>query len=74
MNSFNIKISQLNPLGAISGQDFFPIDQSSSLTTYRTDVNALNTWFSVSGSAYYAIDSVSSSYALTSSYSPESIS
>ena len=54
MSNIDIKISQLNPLGQISGSDFFPIVQSSSLTTYRADIQSLNAWFSVSGSASYA--------------------
>lgn len=55
MPNVDIKISQLNPLPvALSGKDFFPIDQSSSLTTFRTDINSLNTWFAASGSASYA--------------------
>jgi hypothetical protein len=66
-----IKISQLNPLGTLSRYDFFPIDQSSSLTTFRTDINTLNTWFAASGSASY---SSTSSYTVSASYVKNSVS
>jgi hypothetical protein len=66
-----IKISQLNPLGTLSQYDFFPVDQSSSLTTYRTDINTLNTWFSVSGSASYSTTASYVENAVSASYVPD---
>lgn len=54
MPNIDIKISQLSKSPPISGSDFFPIVQSSSLVTYRSDITTLNTWFAASGSASYA--------------------
>jgi hypothetical protein len=60
-----IKISELIklPVSSISGDDYFPLVDSASKTTYRTDLTDFNTWLAASGS------SISASYALTSSYS-----
>lgn len=62
MSNIDIKISQLGKLNTISGSDFFPIVQSSSLGTYRVDINTLNTWLAASGSASYANQSNTASY------------
>ena len=64
----DIKISELVPLTSIRDGDFFPIVNSGSLTTYRTDIATLNAWMTVSGSA------LSSSHANTSSYVKVSVS
>lgn len=77
-----IKISELNTFPALlKTEDFFPIDRSSSLLTYRAtlgQLQALLTTGSFSGSligtASWANNAVSSSYAITSSYSANSIS
>ncbi len=77
-----IKISELNPLNIVLAEDFFPLVESSSLTTYRVDITTLNNWMAVSGSslsasyapfsqafqssASWASQSLSSSYALIS--------
>lgn len=42
----NIKISELNQIPFISSKDFFPMDQSSSLTTYRGSVEQLQSFLS----------------------------
>lgn len=70
MADTNIKISQLNPLGTLSRYDFFPVDQSSSLTTFRTDINTLNTWFAASGSASYSSTASYVKNAVSASYVP----
>ena len=45
MATSSIKISQLAAISSITNADFFPIDQSSSLTTYRGTVSQLGTLF-----------------------------
>ncbi len=67
----SVKISELTPLSIVSDLDFFPLVQSSSMTTYQADILTLNGWFRVSGSAVsasWASASLSSSNARTSSY------
>jgi len=80
--SGTIKISELNTFPALlTTEDFFPIDKSSSLLTYRATLGQLQTLLSTGsfsgsliGSSSYAtnsniaISATSSSYALTSSY------
>lgn len=73
-----IKISQLSSfVGALSSSDFFPIDQSSSLTTYRASLSQLKSFtctgsFTGSvtgeliGTASWANKSISASYATAS--------
>ena len=71
----SIKISELDNLGIVLTQDFFPLVESSSLTTFRVSIQTLNGWFSVSGSCLTAswasrsFSSVSSSWASSSIYS-----
>jgi hypothetical protein len=77
-----IKISELNTFPALlKTEDFFPIDRSSSLLTYRATLGQLQTLLSTGsfsgsliGTASWANNSISSSYALTSSYSRNTIS
>ena len=68
--STSIPISKLNPLSIISGSDFFPLVQSSSLTTFRVDVDTLRNYDhtgSFTGSFYGVLVPFppTSSYALT---------
>ena len=46
MPTTSIKISQLDPIPSLSGNDFFPIDQSSSIKTYRASLTQLQNLFS----------------------------
>jgi len=55
----NIKVSELNRLNVLTADDFFPVVDSGSMTTYRTDVNTINDWMAASGSC------LSASYAPT---------
>lgn len=41
-----IKISELSAISSVTASDFFPLDQSSSLTTYRASVTQLGTYLS----------------------------
>lgn len=69
--SGSIKISELSPISNIAFEDFFPLDKSSSLTTYRANFSVLNGLMSSSGSvlsASWASSSISSSYSFTASY------
>ena len=50
----SIKISELNDISIIKHDDFFPIVDSGSLTTYRVSVDELNAWWGASGSASIA--------------------
>jgi len=65
----SVKISQLRDLPLISSDDFFPLVDSGSLTTYHADFNDVNAWLKLYGSASWATSSISSSYARTSSFS-----
>ena len=75
-----IKISELNTFpSALTTVDFFPIDKSSSLLTYRATLGQLQSLLSTGsfsgsliGTASVANNALSSSYALTSSYSNSS--
>ena len=69
--SNNVKISQLNDYTVIpiTGSDFFPLVQSSSLTTYKISVNNVNAWLAQNGSASYSTNAVSASYVKSSSIS-----
>jgi hypothetical protein len=77
-----IKISELNTFPALlKTEDFFPIDRSSSLLTYRATLGQLQTLLSTGsfsgsliGTSSWANNSISSSYAITSSYSRNTIS
>lgn len=46
MPTTSIKISQLDPIVSLTGSDFFPIDQSSSIKTYRASLTQLQNLFS----------------------------
>ena len=46
MSTTSIKISQLDPIPNLTGSDFFPIDQSSSIKTYRASLTQLQDLFS----------------------------
>lgn len=46
MPTTSIKISQLDSIPSLSGNDFFPIDQSSSIKTYRASLTQLQNLFS----------------------------
>jgi hypothetical protein len=46
MPTTSIKISQLDPITSLTGSDFFPIDQSSSIKTYRASLTQLQNLFS----------------------------
>jgi hypothetical protein len=68
----SIKISELNNLLVITSDDFFPIDDSGSMTTYRVSVSALTDYIAASGSALTASFTTSASYAryaISASYS-----
>jgi hypothetical protein len=81
-----IKISELNTFpSALTTADFFPIDKSSSLLTYRATLGQLQSLLStgsfsgsligtLTGTASWANNAISSSYTLTSSYANNSIS
>jgi len=81
-----IKISELNSFpAALTTDDFFPIDKSSSLLTYRATLGQLQSLLStgsftgsligtLTGTASWANNAISSSYAITSSYSANSTS
>lgn len=70
MSLNNIKISELNKinLSSVSSDDFFPLVDSGSLTTYRLDFNDFGTYFFASGSSRSASYANTASYAITSSY------
>ena len=80
--SGTIKISELNTFPALlKTEDFFPIDRSSSLLTYRATLGQLQSLLntgsfsgSLSGTASVATTSISGSYTNTSSYSVNSTS
>lgn len=75
-----IKISELDGFSNIIPEDFIPLVDSSSMTTFRVSLNSINNYISesvtvknskyslYSTSASYASSSVSSSYSLTASY------
>ena len=46
MPTTSIKISQLDPIASLNGSDFFPIDQNSSIKTYRASLTQLQNLFS----------------------------
>lgn len=67
----SVKISELNELFSITNDDFFPLVDSGSMTTFHVSFNVLNAWMRASGSclsASWASSSISSSYALSASY------
>lgn len=50
----SIRISQLDAFSVIKTEDFVPLVDSSSLTTYRVTLTSFNTWFADSGSCHSA--------------------
>lgn len=70
----SIRISQLNSFTTIKDEDFIPLVDSSSLTTYRVTVTTFNDWLADSGSALSASYAANSDYALSSSWASSSIS
>lgn len=66
--STSIRISELNPLSVITADDYFPLVDSGSRTTYRADFNAVLSFLSISGSCVSASYAISSSHAISSSY------
>ena len=72
--SNTIRISNLNSIAQITSDDFIPVVDSGSLTTYKTQVQSFGTWMYASGSASYAESSRSSSFSTNASASKVSIS
>jgi hypothetical protein len=80
--SGTIKISELNTFPSLlKTEDFFPIDKSSSLLTYRATLGQLQSLLntgsfsgSLIGTSSWATNVISASYAITSSYSANSTS
>lgn len=69
----NIKISQLNayPTSILDVTDFFPIDQSSSLTTYRATLQQLRTTLftgSLYGTSSWATNALTASFLPVNTY------
>ena len=67
----SIKISQLNKTTTVTSDDFFPIVDSGSLTTFYTPVDSLRTFMASSGavpSASWASASISSKTTITASH------
>jgi len=64
----SIKISELNDFSAVIAEDFIPLVDSSSLTTYRTSLDALGAFISASVPVGHATASISASYAETASF------
>lgn len=60
--STSIPISALNVEQIVSSQDFIPIVNSASLTTYKTSIQSFGTWIQQSGSASSSFSSISSSF------------
>jgi hypothetical protein len=68
-----IKISQLNSFPSnLSGEDFFPIDKSSSLLTYKATLSQLATYISTGSftGSFKGSLTGTSSYAVSASYVP----
>jgi hypothetical protein len=79
----SIKISELDALTIVTSDDFFPLVDSGSATTFRVTVDTLNNWFRISGSSMSSswasasltsLQSVSSSWASASLTSLQSVS
>lgn len=64
----SIPISGLSNDTTIVPTDFFPLVQSSSMTTFRTSINSFMTFSAQSGSASYASRALSASYAISASH------
>ena len=82
----NVRISELNQLTIWTGDDFFPVVDSGSLTTYRTPISTIlpfvaqsgsvvsSSWASQSLSSLYASSSNNSVFAVSSSWASQSFS
>ena len=70
----SIRISQLNSFATIKDEDFIPLVDSSSLTTYRVTVTAFNDWLADSGSAVSASYALNADNAVSASWASSSIS
>lgn len=70
----SIRISQLNSFTTIKDEDFIPLVDSSSLTTYRVTVIAFNDWLADSGSAVSASYALNADNAVSASWASSSIS
>lgn len=70
----SIRISQLSDFTQITGSDFMPLVDSSSLTTYKVTVSSFSGWFAVSGSALSASWASSSRVSTSASWASSSIS
>lgn len=68
----SVKISELNTLISITSDDFIPIVDSGSGTTYRATFNVLNNWMAVSASCLSASYALTASYARSASYAVSS--
>ncbi len=67
----SVVISNLNSDVVLTNNDFFPLVQSSSLTSYRVNFQTLSNFFELPQiSCSWTSQSVSSSYALSASYPP----
>lgn len=70
--SLSIKVSQLRKLPSLQAEDYFPLNDSGSATTYQTDFFAVLDLIAASGSSLSSSYSVTSSYSKTSSFSDQS--
>ncbi len=70
--SNSIPISQLNQLSVVSFNDYIPIVQNSTTTTFNTRLLSLSNWISASVQASSSVSTVSSSYSLSSSWANNS--
>ncbi len=66
--STSIPISELNLVGAVTSNDYVPIVQDASVTTFRTQLSTVGNWISSSVAASSSVSSISSSWSLTSSF------
>jgi|SRR5579862_1970163 len=64
----SIPISELNTVGVVSGSDYIPVVQNSSVTTFKTTFAVVGNWISSSVQASSSVASVSASSAISSSY------
>ena len=65
--STSIPISGLNRLSNVTGSDYVPLVQSSSVTTFRTHLSSIMDLMTASGSASSSLSSLSASYAKSAS-------
>lgn len=70
----SIRISQLNNFSDVKSDDFVPLVDSSSLTTYRATVTSFGGWFADSGSVLSASYASASKVSISSSWATSSIS